>query len=97
LLGSKGGFNRVYGGNLKARVGYCDAVSAAVGAETTVDVVADIEVELELFVSATVVEPEPGTVVVDELFDDPYAGMSINNEIVTIAATPKTRLNIFIS
>ena len=37
----------MYGGNLSARFGYCDAVSAAVGAGTTVDVVVLVKV-LEL-------------------------------------------------
>ena len=39
LFGNSGGFKRVYGGNLSARVGYCEAVCAAVGAGTTVEVV----------------------------------------------------------
>ncbi|MFM8003052.1 MAG: hypothetical protein ACKPAJ_11660, partial [Actinomycetota bacterium] len=46
-----GGLNRLNGGNLRARLGYCAAVSAAVGTGTIVEVV-----EVDVFASATVVE-----------------------------------------
>ncbi|MFM8002902.1 MAG: hypothetical protein ACKPAJ_10895, partial [Actinomycetota bacterium] len=45
-----GGLNRLNGGNLRARLGYCAAVSAAVGTGTIVEVV-----EVDVFASATVV------------------------------------------
>ena len=60
LLGSSGGFKREYGGNLKARVGYCYETSAAVGAGTTVDVVdgVNVVVVVESFVAAPAATPE---------------------------------------
>jgi hypothetical protein len=51
FFGTIGGLNRLNGGNLRARLGYCAAVSAAVGTGTIVDVV-----DVDVFASATVVE-----------------------------------------
>jgi len=51
FFGNIGGLNRLNGGNLRARLGYCAAVSAAVGTGTIVEVV-----EVDVFASATVVE-----------------------------------------
>ena len=65
MFGICGGFKREYGGNLKARVGYCDATSAAVGAGTTVEVgvfgsatVVELVVVVESFVAACAVTPD---------------------------------------
>lgn len=60
LLGNSGGFKREYGGNLKARVGYCDETSAAVGAGATVDVVDGVNmvVVVESFVAAPAATPD---------------------------------------
>lgn len=57
----------MYGGNLTERLGYRDAICAAVGAGTTVEVVD----ELELVVSAIV--DELTIVVVVESFEAPCA------------------------
>lgn len=54
FFGNIGGLNRLNGGNLRARLGYCAAVSAAVGTGTIVEVV-EVD-EVDVFASATVVE-----------------------------------------
>ena len=84
LLGNCGGFNRVKGGNLNARVGYCDAVCAAVGTGTTVEVVD----ELELVVSAIV--DELTIVVVVESFEAPCACAPRQSELTATTVAKMT-------
>ena len=85
LIGTCGGFKREYGGNLKARVGYCDATSAAVGAGTTV--------EVGVFGSATVVELEFGVVVVVESFAAACAVTPDTKETATTVIARRIRLS----
>ena len=87
LLGNCGGFERVYGGNRNARAGYCNAVCAAVGAGTTVEVVD----ELELVVSAIVVGLD--IVVVVESFEAPFACAPMPNEPTATSVAKPTLLN----
>lgn len=87
LFGNCGGFTREYGGNLKARVGYCDATSAAVGAGTTV--------EVEEFESATGVELDGGVVVVVESFVAACAATPDTNETATNVIAKRIRLSPF--
>ena len=91
LLGNCGGFKREYGGNLKARVGYCDATSAAVGAGTIVDVV-----EVDEFKSATVVTLDCGVVVVVESLVAAIATVPDTNETATQKIAKKIRLSLVI-
>ncbi|MFM7494519.1 MAG: hypothetical protein ACKO2A_11500, partial [Acidimicrobiaceae bacterium] len=63
-----------------ARVGYCDAISAAVGVGTTVEVV----VEVDVFESATVDELDCGVVVVVESL---VAACTVAPDINEAAAT----------
>ncbi len=86
-MGNCGGFKREYGGNLKARVGYCDATSAAVGAGTTV--------EVGVFKSTTVVELEFGVVVVVESFVAARAVTLDTNETITSVIAKKILLSLF--
>ena len=85
MFGICGGFKREYGGNLKARVGYCDATSAAVGAGTTV--------EVGVFGSAAVVELEVGVVVVVESFVAAYAVTPDTKETATTVIAKRIRLS----
>ena len=85
LFGNCGGFKREYGGNLKARVGYCDATSAAVGAGTTV--------EVGVFGSAAVVELDCGVVVVVESFVAAYAVTPDTKETATTVIAKRIRLS----
>jgi len=85
LFGNCGGFKREYGGNLKARVGYCDATSAAVGAGTTV--------EVGVFRSAAVVELDCGVVVVVESFVAACAFTPDTNETATTVIAKRIRLS----
>ena len=78
----------MYGGNLSARFGYCDAVSAAVGTGTTVDVVVLVEV-LEL--------SELGNVelVVDESVEAFVSAELINKKLVTTTVATANRDECF--
>ena len=78
LFGNSGGFKRVYGGNLKARVGYCAAVCAAVGTGTTVEVV-------DVLVDPPAVVFVDGVVVVVESFAAACACTPSNNELQAIS------------
>jgi nitrate/nitrite transporter NarK len=78
LFGNCGGFKRVYGGNLSARVGYCEAVWAAVGAGTTVEVV-------DVLVDPPAVVFVDGVVVVVESFAAACACTPSSKELQAIS------------
>ena len=90
LFGNCGGFNRVYGGNLKARVGYCEAVCAAVGAGTTVEVV-------DVLVDPPAVVFVDGVVVVVESFAAACARTPSNNELQATSIAKLVLLKFCIS